>query len=69
MEQYLQLFLVIPLLGFMVSLFFTNKQESHIAINAYLCFGIQLLGILFFTIYFIFKQSPFWDLNHFTCYK
>ena len=69
MEQYLQLFLVIPLLGFMVSLFFTNKQESYIAINAYLCFGIQLLGILFFTIYWIFQQSPILDLKHFTFYK
>ena len=69
MEQLLQLFIFIPLIGFFVSFIFVNKQEKLISAVAYASVGLQLAGIILFTIYWIFNGSPVLDLKHFVFFK
>ena len=50
MEQLLQLFTLVPLLGFIVTLFFRQKNENLIATIAISTVGIQLVGLILFVI-------------------
>ena len=69
MEQILQAFIFIPLIGFIISFFFANKQEKLISAVAYSSVGLQLAGIVAFTSYWIFQNSPVLDVKHFVFYK
>ena len=69
MEQLLQLFIFIPLIGFFISFFFLNKQEKLISAVAYASVGLQLAGVLLFTLYWIFNNAPVLDLKHFVFFK
>jgi NADH-quinone oxidoreductase subunit L len=69
MEQLLQFFIFIPLIGFFISFIFVNKQEKLISAVAYGSVGLQLLGISLFIIYWIFQRCPVLDLKHFVFYK
>jgi NADH-quinone oxidoreductase subunit L len=69
MEQLLQLFIFIPLIGFFISFFFLNKQEKLISAVAYASVGLQLAGVVLFTIYWIFQNAPVLDLKHFVFFK
>ncbi len=69
MEQFLQLFIFIPLIGFLVSFLFVNKQEKLISAVAYTSVGVQLAGVFLFILYWIAKGSPVLDLKHFVFYK
>lgn len=69
MEQLLQLFIFIPLIGFFVSFLFVNTQEKLISAVAYASVGLQLAGVILFTIYWIFNGSPVLDLKHFVFFK
>jgi NADH-quinone oxidoreductase subunit L len=69
MEQLLQLFIFIPLIGFFFSFIFVNKQEKLISAVAYASVGLQLAGIILFTIYWIFNGFPVLDLKHFVFFK
>ncbi len=65
----LQLFILIPLLGFIISLVFNNTQEKLISGVAYVSVGIQLIGILVFIIVWILQQFPILNLKHFVFFK
>ncbi len=69
MEQFLQFFIFIPLAGFIISCFFSNNQEKQIAATAFLSIGLQAVGLLAFTIYWIWLKAPVVDLKHFIFYK
>jgi NADH:ubiquinone oxidoreductase subunit 5 (subunit L)/multisubunit Na+/H+ antiporter MnhA subunit len=69
MEQLLQFFIFIPLIGFIVSFFFVNKQEKIISAIAYTSVGIQLVGSLAFIIYWVFQNAPTIDFKYFVFYK
>ncbi len=69
MEQLLQFFIFIPLVGFLISFIFVNKQEKLISAVAYASVGLQLAGVILFTIYWIFNKSPLLHLKHFVFYK
>ena len=69
MEQFLQLFIFIPLAGFILSFFFSNKQEKLISGVAYSIVGLQLIGVTAFIIYWLFNQTPYLNLKHFVFYK
>jgi NADH-quinone oxidoreductase subunit L len=69
MAQLLQFFIFIPLIGFFISFIFVNKQEKLISAVAYGSVGLQLLGVSFFIIYWIFQGCPVLDLKHFVFYK
>lgn len=69
MEQLLQFFILLPLIGFLVSLFFSNKNENAIAATAISTVGIQFFGLLFFVFTWIGNGSHILDIKHFTFYK
>jgi len=69
MEQLLQFFIFIPLVGFLISFIFVNKQEKLISAVAYASVGLQLAGVFIFTIYWIINKSPLLHLKHFVFYK
>ncbi len=69
MEQLLQFFIFIPLVGFLISFIFVNKQEKLISAVAYASVGLQLAGVILFTINWIINKSPLLHLKHFVFYK
>lgn len=69
MEQLLQFFTLVPLFGFVLSLFFRQKNENGIAIVAIGTVGIQLVGLLLFIGNWIANGSITLDIKHFTFYK
>lgn len=69
MEQLLQLFILVPLLGFIISLFFRNRNENAIAGVAITTMGLQLVGLTAFLVFWIVDGSKLLDIKHFTFYK
>ncbi|MBK7690709.1 MAG: hypothetical protein IPJ31_06185 [Bacteroidetes bacterium] len=69
MEQMLQLFIWIPLLGFFISLFFNNTQEKQIAGVAYTSVGVQLIGMLVFIGWWAVHHFQTLHLKHFVFFK
>jgi len=69
MEQLLQFFTLVPLFGFLLSLFFRQKDEKAIATIAIGTVGIQLLGLVLFIVNWISNGATTLDIKHFTFYK
>jgi NADH-quinone oxidoreductase subunit L len=69
MEQFLQLFIFIPLAGFIISLLFSNRQEKLIASVAFTTVGLQLTGITFLMIVWLLQNRPVIDFKHLVFYK
>lgn len=69
MEQLLQIFIFLPLAGFLISFFFANKQEKVISAVAYLSVGIFLVGIILYTGFWVLNGSPILNQKHFVFYK
>ncbi len=64
MNQVLQLFIWLPLLGFIISLLSPFRNEKLIARIAIWTSGIQLIGILAFTLFWIFDNFPILTKKH-----
>ena len=69
MEQALQFFIFLPLLGFIRSFVFSNSKEKIISSVAILTVGSHLLLLLSFTIYWAFNGFNTLDYKHFTFYN
>ncbi len=69
MEQLLQFFILLPLLGFTLTLFFRNRNENAIAGVAIVTLGIQLLGLSLFITNWVLQGWNVLDIKHFTFYK
>jgi len=69
MEQLLQLFIFVPLAGFLISFFFSNKQEKYISAVAFITVGSQLLGLTAFISFWLISGSPDLNLKHLVFYK
>lgn len=69
MEQALQIFIFIPLIGFILSLFFSNKQEKAVTAVAISTIFMHLLLLATFTLYWITDDFKNIDYKHFTFYK
>ena len=69
MEQLLQLFVFIPLLGFVLSLLFANRQEKLISGVAYSIVGLQLAGLSVFIVSWLLHGASVLNLKHFVFYK
>ncbi len=69
MEQLLQLFIFIPLAGFIASLFLKPTRERLISGVAYTSVAIQLSGIVLFITYWLLIGSPVLNLKHFVFFK
>lgn len=69
MEQLLQYFIFLPLIGFLLSFTFANKQEKIISGIAYTSIGVFLAGIICFTAIWLLKGMPTLHQKHFVFYK
>ncbi len=65
MEQLLQYFIFLPLIGFLLSFTFANKQEKIISGIAYTSIGVFLAGIVCFTAFWLLKGMPILHQKHF----
>jgi len=66
MEQLLQFFILLPLVGFLVSLFFRNRNENALAGIAITTVGIQLVALIAFVFSWITEGSHLLNIKHFT---
>jgi NADH-quinone oxidoreductase subunit L len=69
MEQILQYFLVVPFLGFIVSMFLPEKKEKLISGIAFGTVFIQFLGLVLFIGFWIFNGSEDLNLKEITLLK
>ena len=69
MNQLLQFFLLLPLLGFFASTLLSKKKENWIANLAILISSVQLLGLIIFTIYWAIHEHPILDDKHWVLFN
>jgi len=69
MEKLLQYFVLLPLIGFVWSMFMKERAEKWIAGIAIFTTAIHLVGLLFFTAYWLLNGSDTLDIRLFTLYK
>lgn len=69
MAQALQLFVFLPLFGFILSLFFSNTKEKAISSVAIATVGLHLLFLVYFIIQWVLSGFETLDYKHFTFYK
>jgi len=58
MELVLQLFILVPLLGFLAVLFIPKKDETLISWTAFTSVGIHMFGLQIFLVYWLYKGHP-----------
>lgn len=69
MEHLLQIFLLIPLTGFIVSVLMPAHKENWIARSAFFTTGLQLIAGLIFTIYWLINGAGSIHAKEFVLYK
>ena len=69
MELLLQLFLVIPFLGYLISLFVAPKREKTISKIAFGTLSIQLTFVVIFTLFWLYNGLTTINLKEFSIYK
>jgi len=69
MELLLQLFLVIPFIGYVISLFIAPKLEKTISKIAFGTLSIQLGFVVIFTLFWLFNRITTINLKEFSIYK
>ena len=69
MVLFIHVFILIPLIGFVVSLLVSSKDEILISRIAFSTVGLHLISAFLFSIYWIFKGSPTLDLKDFVLFK
>src|SRR5687767_6684077 len=69
MAEFLQLFILVPITGFIITLFLPKKKEGIISSIALSTIGIHLVGGLSFVLFWILNGSAVLDIKHATLYK
>lgn len=69
MEKIIQSFILIPLLGFFISLFIPRKNEKLISFTAFTSVGINFIGLIAFDIYWLFNGYPVLNLKEILIYQ
>ena len=69
MSQLLQVFIFLPLLGFLTATFMPRKKEGILAGVAIMVLAAQLLGMLTFTGYWFYVGAPVLDFKQLVLYK
>lgn len=69
MAQLLQLFLWIPLLGFLITLLIPRKKESIISGIAIFTSCIHLTGVLVLIVFWLIQNHPILDVKHVVLFK
>lgn len=57
MEHYISLFILIPLVGFIVNALISNKDEVRLSQSSFVMLGIQFVFALVFTMYWLYKGA------------
>lgn len=63
MDFILQFFIIVPLIGFVISLFVLSKKEKVISWTAFLTVGVHFFGLLVFIIYWLLSGYPVLNLK------
>jgi NADH:ubiquinone oxidoreductase subunit 5 (subunit L)/multisubunit Na+/H+ antiporter MnhA subunit len=69
MEFILKLFILIPGLGFMISLFLPEKKEGIISRSAFVTVGIHFSGFILFVFYWLFHKHPVLHVKEVVLFK
>lgn len=69
MEQLLQLFVILPLAGIIIGFFLNRFREKLISGTALAVVGVQLLGIIVFTVYWLLHGAPALEQNSVVFYE
>lgn len=69
MASIIHLFILIPLLGFLLSLLLSPKKETIISRSAFLTVGLQLLIGVAFCVYWVIQLTPTIEVKDFSLFK
>jgi len=69
MLQLLQLFIWIPLIGFLFSMMLPRKKEALIFGVVIAAVGLSLIGIVSFLVFWIINKAPTLDIKHIVLFK
>lgn len=69
MEQLLTIFIGLPVLGFLVSLFIPKEREAAISATAFITTGVLTLSVLVFSIWWLIGGAHPINLNEITLYE
>ncbi|TND08694.1 MAG: NADH dehydrogenase (quinone) [Bacteroidetes bacterium] len=69
MSQFLPLFVLLPLAGFLLSLLVPRKNETAMAVLSIATIGAQLLGVIVFAVYWLVSGYPALDLESLVIYE
>ena len=69
MATLIQIFIVIPVLGFMISLLLPEKNEKLISWTAFSIVGIHLFSFIGFVVYWLTQGHLAFDVNSFVLFK
>ena len=69
MSQLLQLFIWLPLFGFMISMLIPRKKEFILSGIAISTIGIHLMGILILVVFWLMNSSPPLDIKHIVLFE
>jgi NADH:ubiquinone oxidoreductase subunit 5 (subunit L)/multisubunit Na+/H+ antiporter MnhA subunit len=69
LTPYIQIFILLPILGFVLSLFFKPKQEKWLSMIAYYTAGLQLFIFVPFVTYWIIQGAPVLNLKEISLFE
>jgi NADH:ubiquinone oxidoreductase subunit 5 (subunit L)/multisubunit Na+/H+ antiporter MnhA subunit len=69
MEHYLQYFIIIPLIGLLVSFLLPRKKEKIISMLVLGTVGIHLVAVLIFTLAWLLQEHSILDIKHLVVFK
>lgn len=69
MEKIIQIFIFIPLLGFIISLIIPRQNEKLISFTAFTSVGINFFAFMLFVFYWLFNNYPILNLKEILIYK
>lgn len=69
MEQFINLFIILPFVGFLVSLIIPRKNENLLSIISFSTVGIQLFAAFIFVFVWIYKGAHVINLKEFSIFK
>ncbi len=69
MEAFIQYFIFIPLIGFLISLLIKHNSENKISAIAFTSMGLNLAGLLLFSLYWLSNNHPGLNLKGIVLYE
>jgi NADH-quinone oxidoreductase subunit L len=69
MEQFINLFIILPILGFVLSLIIPREKEGLLSWISFSTVGAQLFSALFFVIIWVYNGAPIINLKEFSIFK